>query len=172
MSRLLLLAAACAAALPSAVRAENAIRFNRDIRPILSKLAARKVRPSPPADPRTLLRRLSLDLISLPPTPEEMSAFLADAAPGAYERQVERLLKSPHYGERMAVPWLDAVRYADTVGFHGDQSQDVFPYRDYVINAFNQNKPFDQFTIEQLAGDLLPNPTTEQRVATCVNRLS
>ena len=128
--------------------------------------------PSPEADKRTLLRRLSLDLIGLPPTPQEMQAYLDDKSPDAYEKQVDRLLASPHYGERMAVPWLDAVRFSDTVGFHGDQNQNVFPYRDYVINAFNSNKPFDQFTIEQLAGDLLPHPTTEQLVATCFNRLN
>ena len=124
------------------------------------------------AERRTLLRRLSLDLIGLPPTPEEMDAYLADTSAAAYEKQVDRLLASPHYGERMAVPWLDAVRFADTVGFHGDQNQNVFPYRDYVIDAFNKNKPFDQFTIEQLAGDLLPNPTEEQLIATCFNRLN
>ncbi|HSU65544.1 MAG TPA: DUF1549 and DUF1553 domain-containing protein, partial [Tepidisphaeraceae bacterium] len=130
------------------------------------------IKPSKEADKRTLLRRLNLDLIGLPPTPQEMQAFLDDNSPNAYEKQVDRLLASSHYGERMAVPWLDAVRFADTVGFHGDQNQNVFPYRDYVIDAFNHNKPFDQFTIEQLAGDLLPNPTTEQLTATCFNRLT
>src|SRR5205807_169322 len=90
----------------------------------------------------------------------------------AYDRLVDRLLASPHYGERMAVPWLDVVRYADTVGFHGDQNQNAWAYRDYVIDSFNKNKPFDQFTIEQLAGDLLPNPTPEQRTATCFARLT
>ena len=88
-----------------------------------------------------------------------MHAFLADTDPQAYERQVDRLLDSPHFGERMAVPWLDLVRFTDTVGYHGDQNQQLFPYRDYVIAAFNSNKPFDQFTIEQLAGDLLPDAT-------------
>lgn len=139
---------------------------------ILQKLEETHLKPTPEADKRTLLRRLSLDLIGLPPTPQEMQAFLDDNTPNAYEKQVDRLLASPHYGERMAVPWLDAVRFADTVGFHGDQNQNVFPYRDYVIDAFNQNKPFDQFTIEQLAGDLLPHPTTEQLIATCFNRLN
>jgi len=136
------------------------------------ELESRKIQPSPEADRRTLLRRLSLDLIGLPPSPEEVEKFLADKSPKAYDRQVERLLASPHYGERMAVSWLDLARYADTVGYHGDQSQNVFPYRDYVINAFNANKPFDQFTIEQLAGDLLPNPTVEQKTATAFNRLN
>lgn len=139
---------------------------------ILSGLEARNIAPSPEADKRTLLRRLSLDLIGLPPTSEELRVFLNDTAPRAYEKQVRRLLDSPHYGERMAVPWLDLVRFADTVGYHGDQNQRIFPYRDYVIDAFNHNKPFDQFTLEQLAGDLLPNPTTDQLVATGFNRLN
>ena len=139
---------------------------------ILAALESKKLAPAKAAEKRTLLRRLSLDLIGLPPTPEEVDAFLADDSAAAYEKQVDRLMLSPHYGERMAVPWLDAVRFADTVGFHGDQNQDVFPYRDYVIDAFNKNKPFDQFTIEQLAGDLLPNPTQEQLTATCFNRLN
>jgi len=139
---------------------------------VLEQLEARHIAHSPPADRRTLLRRLSLDLIGLPPTPEETLAFLNDKSPDAYAKQVDRLLANPHFGERMAVPWLDAVRFADTVGFHGDQNQNIFPYRDYVINAFNSNKPFDQFTIEQLAGDLLPHPTTEQLVATGFNRLN
>jgi hypothetical protein len=137
---------------------------------ILQALEAKKIKPSAEADRRTLLRRLSLDLIGLPPTRAEVDAFVNDKSPDAYEKQVDRLLASPHYGERMAVGWLDLARFADTVGYHGDQNQRNFPYRDYVINAFNNNKPFDQFTIEQLAGDLLPNPTTEQRVATGFNR--
>ncbi len=131
---------------------------------ILQGLEAKAVQPSPEADKRTLLRRLSLDLIGLPPTPEEVRAYLSDTSPLAYARQVDRLLDSPHYGERMAVPWLDLVRFADTVGYHGDQNQNDFPYRDYVIAAFNDNKPFDQFTIEQLAGDLLPSPSIEAQV--------
>jgi hypothetical protein len=139
---------------------------------VLRVLESKSLAPSKEADRRTLLRRLSLDLIGLPPTPAEVQAFIDDKSPDAYAKQVERLLASPRYGERMAVPWLDAARYADTVGFHGDQNQNVFPYRDYVINAFNSNKPFDQFAIEQLAGDLLPNATTEQRVATGFNRLN
>ncbi len=139
---------------------------------VMAKLHEKQLDLSPEADRRTLLRRLSLDLTGLPPTPEEVDAFLHDRSSKAYERQVERLLMSPHYGERMAVPWLDVARYADTVGYHGDQNINVFPYRDYVINSFNANKPYDQFTIEQLAGDLLPSPTTEQRVATAFNRLN
>ncbi|HEY6167677.1 MAG TPA: PSD1 and planctomycete cytochrome C domain-containing protein, partial [Verrucomicrobiae bacterium] len=139
---------------------------------ITEKLVEKSITPSKEADKRTLLRRLSLDLIGLPPTPEEMKAFLADKSGKAYERQVDRLLKSPHFGERWAVWWLDVARFTDTVGFHGDQPQRIFPYRDYVINAFNTNKRFDQFTLEQLAGDLLPNPTTEQLTATGFNRLN
>lgn len=139
---------------------------------VLHELEARQLAPSSQAERRTLLRRLSLDLIGLSPTPEQVQAFVEDISPDAYEKQVERLLASPHFGERMAAPWLDVARFADTVGFHGDQNQNVFPYRDYVINAFNANKPFDQFAIEQLAGDLLPNPTTEQRIATGFNRLN
>ena len=128
--------------------------------------------PSSEADRRTLLRRLSLDLTGLPPAPEEVEAFVNDQRPDAWERQVDRLLASPHYGERMAVAWLDVVRFSDTVGYHGDQNQRIFPYRDYVINAYNSNKPFDQFTREQLAGDLLPHPTEEQLIATGFNRLN
>jgi hypothetical protein len=139
---------------------------------VLAELEAHNLAPSHQADKAELLRRLSLDLIGLPPTPAELQAFLADTSPDAYEKQVDRLLASRHFGERIAVPWLDDVRFADTVGFHGDQNQNVFPYRDYVINSFNQNKPFDQFTIEQIAGDLLPHPTTEQLVASCYNRLN
>jgi len=139
---------------------------------VLASLEGKKLKPSADADKRTLLRRLSLDLTGLPPTPAEVDAFLKDERPDAYERQVERLLASPHFGERMAAPWLDAVRFADTVGYHGDQNANVFPFRDYVINAFNSNKPFDQFTIEQIAGDLLPGATTEQLVASGFNRLN
>jgi len=139
---------------------------------IRERLAEKKIEPSAEAPKTKLLRRLSLDLTGLPPAPEETAAFVADESPGAYERQVDRLLASPRFGERMAVWWLDVARFADTVGFHGDQNQRIFPYRDYVINAFNANKRFDQFTVEQLAGDLLPNPTTEQLVATGYNRLN
>ena len=139
---------------------------------ITKALAAQGAKMSPEAGRRELLRRLSLDLTGLPPSPDEVAAFVADSAPDAYAKQVERLLASPHFGERMAVWWLDVARFADTVGYHGDQNQRIFPYRDYVINAFNTNKRFDRFTTEQLAGDLLPNPTDEQRVATGFNRLN
>jgi hypothetical protein len=127
--------------------------------------------PAPEADRITLLRRVSFDLIGLPPTPEEVAAFVNDKSPEAYEKLVDRLLASEHFGERMAMFWLDAVRYADTAGYHSDNHRDVWLFRDYVINAFNANKRFDQFTVEQLAGDLLPNPTTEQRIASGYNRL-
>lgn len=124
------------------------------------------------ADRRTLLRRLSFDLTGLPPEYSEIKSFEAETAPNAYEQQVDRLLKSPHYGERMAIYWLDLVRYADTLGYHGDQVRSVSPYRDYVIAAFNENKPFDQFTREQLAGDLLPDATLWQKVASTYNRIN
>ncbi|MEO7677224.1 MAG: DUF1549 domain-containing protein, partial [Verrucomicrobiota bacterium] len=133
---------------------------------ILAKLEREKLSPTPPADKATLLRRVSLDLIGLPPTIAEVDAFLADQSPGAYEKQVERLLASPHYGERWGRNWLDAARYADSDGFEKDKSREMWPYRDYVINALNRDLPFDQFVIEQIAGDELPNPTQEQIVAT------
>ncbi|MHC4402183.1 MAG: PSD1 and planctomycete cytochrome C domain-containing protein [Planctomycetota bacterium] len=128
-------------------------------------------RPSPEAERRTLIRRLSFDLIGLPPKPDEIDAFTGDRSPGAYEKLVDRLLASPHYGERMAVYWLDVARYADTGGYHSDNHRDVWLYRDYVIDAFNRNLPFDQFTREQLAGDILPGATREQRIASGYNRL-
>lgn len=138
---------------------------------ILARLEKEGLKPSPDADRATLLRRLSLDLTGLPPTPRELDAFLADRSPQAYGKVVDRLLASPRYGERMAQYWLDLVRYADTVGYHGDQDFIVWPYRDYVIRAFNENKRFDQFTREQLAGDLLPDAGVEQKVASGYNRL-
>jgi hypothetical protein len=125
----------------------------------------------PEADRRTLIRRLSFDLLGLPPTPAEVEAFFADSSPDAYAKLVDRLLANPHYGERMALGWLDVVRFADTIGYHSDNPRNVWPYRDYVIRAFNSNEPFDQFTVEQLAGDLLPGATLEQKVASCFNRL-
>ncbi|MEY4198966.1 MAG: hypothetical protein RLZZ265_706, partial [Verrucomicrobiota bacterium] len=129
------------------------------------------LKPSPEADRRTLARRLHFDLLGLPPKPEEVDAFVNDKSPDAYAKLVERLLASPHYGERMAIGWLDVVRYADTIGYHSDTPRNVFPYRDYVIKSFNENKRFDQFTREQLAGDLLPNATLETRVGSAFNRL-
>jgi len=126
---------------------------------------------APEADRRTLIRRLALDLTGLPPKPRDVEAFAASRDPRAYERLVDQYLASPHYGERMAIPWLDLVRFADTIGFHNDVAIKVWPYRDYVINAFNQNLPFDQFTREQLAGDLLPGSTPNQRVGSGYNRI-
>ncbi len=142
---------------------------------IAARLQQVDVSPAPPAERATLLRRLSLDLIGLPPTPEELDQFLKDTSPAAYEKEVDRLLDSPHYGERMALYWLDLVRYADSVGYHKDSHQDVWLYRDYVISAFNNNKPYDRFTVEQLAGDLLEGSTFEQyewKIASGFNRLN
>ncbi|MCC6793724.1 MAG: DUF1553 domain-containing protein [Candidatus Hydrogenedentes bacterium] len=139
---------------------------------VLANLDVHGLKPSPEADRITLIRRASLDLIGLPPTPDEVDAFVNDTAPDAYEKLIDRLLASPQYGERMAVSWLDWVRYADTNGYHGDEPRIVWPYRDYVIKAFNENMPFDRFTIEQLAGDLLPNATREQKIASGYNRLN
>ena len=138
---------------------------------VLAKLEEKRLSPAPAADRRTLLRRLSFDIIGLPPTPKELADFEADQSGQAYEKVVDRLLASEHFGERMALYWLDVVRYADTGGYHSDNHRDVSPYRDYVIAAFNKNLPFDQFTVEQLAGDLLPNATNEQRIASGYNRL-
>jgi hypothetical protein len=126
--------------------------------------------PQAEADPRTLIRRLSLDLRGLPPSPEEVEAFLADQKADAYEALVDRLLASPHYGERMAQMWLDLARFADSDGYHDDTPRSMWRFRDYVIHAFNANKPFDQFTVEQLAGDLLPHSTVEQRMASAFHR--
>jgi len=126
--------------------------------------------PSPPADRYRLIRRLSLDLIGLPPTPDEAQAFIKDKRPDAYERLVDRLLTSPHYGERWAQPWLDLARYADTNGYEKDRPRSIWLWRDWVINALNADVPFDQFTIEQIAGDLLPNATQAQRIATGFHR--
>lgn len=143
--------------------------------PIDAFIAARLVReglsPAPEADRRTLIRRLSFDLTGLPPTPDEVEAFVADESPDASDRLVDRLVASPHFGERLAIYWLDLVRYADTDGFHADNYRSVWLYRDYVIRAFNEDKPFDAFTVEQLAGDLLPDATLEARVASTYNRL-
>ncbi len=137
-----------------------------------TKLSEKGLQPVAEADRRTLLRRLSVDLTGLPPSAKEAEAFLSDESPEAYESLVERLLASPHFGERMAVYWLDLVRYSDSAGFHNDLPINVYLYRDYVIRSFNENKPFDQFTREQLAGDLMPNPSDTQRVASAYNRLN
>ncbi|MCH2615216.1 MAG: DUF1549 domain-containing protein [Opitutales bacterium] len=139
---------------------------------VTRRLEKKGLKLSPEASKATLLRRLSFDLSGLPPKPEAVQTFVNETDPDAYEKAVDDLLTSKHYGERMAIHWLDAVRYADTVGYHGDQVRDATPFRDYVIEAFNENKPFDQFTIEQIAGDLLPNPTIKQLVAASYNRLN
>ena len=136
-----------------------------------AELANQGIEPSPRADRRTLIRRLYADLIGLPPTPERVEAFVLDSRPDAYPILVEELLSNPHYGERMAIGWLDLVRFADTIGYHSDNPRNIWPYRDYVIAAFNTNKPFNRFTIEQLAGDLLPDATQETRIASAFNRL-
>ncbi len=133
---------------------------------VLARLDKEGLAPSPEADRVTLLRRVSLDLTGLPPTIEEVDAFLKDKSKSAYEKQVDRLLKSPHYGERWGRHWLDAARYADSDGFEKDKQRQVWFYRDYVINALNRDLPYSQFIIEQIAGDLLPNPTQDQIVAT------
>ena len=137
---------------------------------VLRRLEREGLRPSPEADRTTLIRRATLDLTGLPPTPAEVDAFLNDTSPEAYERVAGRLLQSPRYGERMAYRWLDAARYADTNGYQNDQERYMWRWRDWVIDAFNSNMPFDQFTIEQLAGDLLPNATLDQKIATGFNR--
>ena len=137
---------------------------------VLARLETEGLKPSPEAVKTTLLRRVTFDLTGLPPTVAEADAFLSDRSPGAYERVVDRLLSSPRYGERMAMQWLDLARYADTHGFHIDSHRDMWPWRDWVISAFNRNLPFDQFTIWQLAGDLLPGATREQKLATGFNR--
>lgn len=137
---------------------------------VLARLEQEGLGLAPEADKRTLLRRLSFDLTGLPPKPKDVAEFLADTSPDAYEKQVGRLLDSAHYGERMALQWLDLARYADTHGFHIDGRRDMWQWRDWVISAFNDNKPFDEFTIEQLAGDLLPEPSLDQRIATGFNR--
>jgi len=155
---------------PPAVRNENWIRNPID-RFVLARLEREGLAPSPEAPRHVLLRRLYLDLIGLPPTPAEQSAFLSDNSPGSYERLIERLLSSPHYGEKWARHWLDQARFADSDGFRQDKFRPwAWRYRNWVIDAFNRDMPFDQFTIEQMAGDLLPHPTVDQRVATGFHR--
>lgn len=137
---------------------------------ILARLEKEGLSPSPQADKAELLRRVSLDLTGMPPTLEEQAAFQADNSPNAYEKQVDRLLASPRYGERWATMWLDVARYGDSKGFEKDKSRTVWPYRDWVIDAFNRNMPFDQFVIKQIAGDLLPNPGFDDLIATSFHR--
>ena len=137
---------------------------------VLARLDEEGLAPSPEASRATLLRRLALDLTGLPPAPEELDAFLADASPDAYERTVERLLASPHYGERWARPWLDLARYADTNGYEKDNRRQIWKYRDWVIDALNRDMPFDRFTVEQIAGDMLPDAPVDARIATGFHR--
>lgn len=137
---------------------------------VLARLEKEGLQPAPMADKETLIRRVCLDLIGLPPTPEEVEAFLADDSPDAYEKLVDDLLSRPQFGERWARPWLDLARYADSHGFQRDDLREIWAYRDWVIRAFNEDMPFDEFTIEQIAGDLLPNATTSQKIATGFHR--
>ena len=137
---------------------------------VLARLEQEGMHPAPPADPATLLRRVTLDLTGLPPTPDEVDAFLADPSESAYRAVVERLLQSPRHAERMAVRWLDGARYADTSGYQSDGERFMWRWRDWVLEAYQRNLPFDQFTVEQLAGDLLPNATLDQIIATGFNR--
>jgi Protein of unknown function (DUF1553)/Protein of unknown function (DUF1549)/Concanavalin A-like lectin/glucanases superfamily/Planctomycete cytochrome C len=137
---------------------------------ILAKLEKENLAPSPETDKATLLRRVTFDLTGLPPTPNELKNFLADTSTAAYGKVVDRLLASPHYGERMSVPWLDLARYSDTHGYHIDSAREMWPWRDWVIQSFNNNMPYNQFTVEQIAGDMLPNATQAQRIATGFNR--
>lgn len=145
---------------------ENGIDFL-----VRKRLAKVGLHPAPEANGRTLIRRLHFDLTGLPPKPEEVAAFEACDAPDAYAQLVDRLLKSPHFGERMAIGWLDVVRFADTIGYHSDNPRNVWPYRDWVIQSFNENKPFDRFTIEQVAGDLMPGANRETKIGSAFNRL-
>ena len=154
---------------PPPVKDEEWVRGPID-RFVLAGLDARRISPSPEAGRRTLIRRVSLDLIGLPPTPREIAEFMADTRPGAYERLVDRLLDSPHYGERWGRHWLDIARYADSNGYSSDGNRPMWKYRDWVIDALNRDMPFDRFVTEQLAGDLLPDPTRDQLVATGFHR--
>ena len=137
---------------------------------ILARLEKEKLKPSPEAPKETLIRRVTLDLTGLPPTPDEVDRFLKDKSPDAYDKVVDRLLASPRYGERMALEWLDAARYADSNGYQHDATRTMWPWRDWLVKALNENMPFDQFTIEMLAGDLIPNATTDQKIASGFNR--
>ncbi|XZE43972.1 PSD1 and planctomycete cytochrome C domain-containing protein [Pirellulaceae bacterium SH467] len=135
------------------------------------KLSEQNIAPGKFADRRTLIRRLYFDLLGYPPSADQVKVFVEDEAPNAYEQLVDSILNSPHFGERMAIGWLDVVRFADTIGYHSDNPRNIWPYRDYVIRSFNENKPFDRFTIEQIAGDLLPDANQETKVASAFNRL-
>ncbi|MCI0660529.1 MAG: DUF1549 domain-containing protein, partial [Acidobacteria bacterium] len=156
---------------PRLPRVKNQARVRNPIdRFILARLEKEGLIPAPQADNATLMRRLYLDIIGLPPSVEEVDRFLADKSPNAYEKVVDRLLASSHYGERWARPWLDLARYADSNGYDPDDPRVMWKYRDWVINALNQGLPFDQFTIEQIAGDMLPEASLDQRIATGFHR--
>jgi hypothetical protein len=152
-------------AIPAGAKAHNAIDHF-----VASKLPKQTLSQSPEAEKTALIRRVTFDMTGLPPTPAEVDAFLADSAANAYETVVDRLLRSPHFGERMALAWMDAARYGDTSVMHADGPRTMWPWRDWVIRAYNDNKPFDDFTVEQLAGDLLPDATVDQKLATGFNR--
>src|SRR5205823_6548725 len=137
---------------------------------ILARLEQEGLEPAPEADHRTLARRLSLDITGLPPSPTEVEDLVQARADDAYDKLVDRLLRLPAYGEHRARYWLDAARYADSNGIHIDNYREIWPYRDWVINAFNRNEPFDQFTVDQLAGDLIPNHTLDQQIGSGFNR--
>ena len=154
---------------PPVVRDSTWVRNGID-RFVLARIESEGIAPSPEASRSTLVRRLSLDLTGLPPTPDQALGFLNDDSPEGYSRLVERLLASPHFGERQAQDWFDLARFADTSGYAADRTRNVWPYRDWVIAAFNENIPFDRFSIDQLAGDLLPGATPEQRVASAFHR--
>lgn len=156
---------------PAPPEVDSKSKVNNDIdRFLLAKLSAKGLSFSPQADPATLIRRVTLDLTGLPPTPEEVKAFVENPSQDAYEKLVDRLLASPRFGEHFGRYWLDAARYGDTHGLHLDNYREMWPYRDWVIRAFNENKPFNEFIIEQMAGDLLPKPTDDQLIATGFNR--
>jgi hypothetical protein len=156
---------------PAAPKTKNTKWSRNDIdRFVLARLEAEGLSPAAEADKRKMIRRVTLDLTGLPPTPAEVAAFVADGAPTAYEKVVDRLFASPRYGERMAWDWLDAARYADSNGYQGDNDRTMWPWRDWVIRAMNKNMPYDQFLTWQLAGDLLPSATLEQKLATAFNR--